>query len=101
LFGGIPGLRRVFHDDLCTDMTTVALIVPVKNGGPRWQMVIASIQEQNLRPQRVIVIDSGSTDGSDDAAREAEFELHTISPECFDHGGTRQIRVVGGLNPCA
>ena len=74
-------------------MMSTALIVPVKNGGPRWQMVIASIQEQSLRPRRVVVIDSGSTDGSDDAAKAAGFELHAIAPECFDHGGTRQMAV--------
>ncbi|WP_428946826.1 glycosyltransferase family 2 protein [Acidithiobacillus ferrooxidans] len=72
-------------------MTSIALIVPVKNGGPRWRMVIASIQEQRLRPQRVVVIDSGSTDGSDDAAKAVGFELHIITPERFDHGGTRQM----------
>ena len=72
---------------------SAALIVPVKNGGPRWQKVVASIQEQRLRPQRVVVIDSGSTDGSDELAKRVGFEVHTIAPERFDHGGTRQMAV--------
>ena len=74
-------------------MTSIALIVPVKNGGPRWRMVIASIQVQRLRPQRVVVVDSGSTDGSDNAAKAAGFELHIITPERFNHGGTRQMAI--------
>ena len=74
-------------------MMSTALIVPVKNGGPRWHRVVASIQEQTLRPQRVVVIDSGSTDGSDAVAKTAGFELYAIAPTCFDHGGTRQMAV--------
>ena len=72
---------------------STALIVPVKNGGPRWHRVVASIQEQTLRPQRVVVIDSGSTDGSDAVAKTAGFELQAIAPTSFDHGGTRQMAV--------
>ena len=74
-------------------MTSVALIVPVKNGGPLWRMVIASILAQHLRSQRILVIDSGSTDGSDEVAKAAGFEVHTIAPEHFDHGGTRRMAV--------
>lgn len=72
---------------------SIALIVPVKNGGARWRSVVASIQAQSLRPQRILVIDSGSTDGSDQVARTAGFEVHAIPPERFDHGGTRQMAV--------
>ncbi|MBU2776983.1 glycosyltransferase family 2 protein [Acidithiobacillus sp. CV18-2] len=68
----------------------MALIVPVKNGGPRWLDAISAIQDQSLCPARILVIDSGSTDGSDTAAREAGFEVVAIAPETFDHGGTRQ-----------
>jgi rhamnosyltransferase len=74
-------------------VTSVALIVPVKNGGLLWRSVVASILAQDPRPQRILVIDSGSTDGSDEAAKAAGFEVHTIAPECFDHGGTRQMAV--------
>lgn len=74
-------------------MTSVALIVPVKNGGSRWRIVITSILAQRLRPQRTLVVDSGSTDGSDEAAKSAGFEVCTIAPAHFDHGGTRQMAV--------
>ncbi|MBU2761840.1 glycosyltransferase family 2 protein [Acidithiobacillus caldus] len=72
---------------------SAALIVPIKNGGPRWKKVISSIQEQSLRPQRLVVIDSGSTDGSDELAKTAGFEVYAIPPGQFDHGGTRQMAV--------
>ena len=90
---GRRGLPRVLYDCENQGLMSTALIVPVKNGGPRWHRVVASIQEQTLRPQRVVVIDSGSTDGSDAVAKTAGFELHAIAPTCFDHGGTRQMAV--------
>ena len=92
-YSATRGLSRVLGDGEYQGMMSIAVIVPVKNGGPRWQMVAASIQEQRLRPQRTIVIDSGSTDGSDEIAKASGFEVHAIAPERFDHGGTRQMAV--------
>jgi len=71
-------------------VTAIALIVPVKNGGPRWRDAISAIRNQSLCLDRILVIDSGSADGSDAAARDAGFEVVAIAPETFDHGGTRQ-----------
>ena len=39
----------------------------------------------------VIVVDSGSTDGTDVAAQDAGFDLLRISKHEFNHGGTRQM----------
>ncbi|WP_308389709.1 glycosyltransferase family A protein [Acidithiobacillus sp. AMEEHan] len=72
---------------------SIALIVPVKNGGQRWRMVIDSILSQNIQPRRILVIDSGSTDGSAEFAKAAGFEVHCIAPDAFNHGGTRQMAV--------
>ncbi len=41
----------------------------------------------------VVVVDSGSVDGSDRVALENGFELERIDPRTFNHGGTRQMAV--------
>ena len=71
-----------------------AVIVPILNGGEVWQRVVHSIQNQQPKPGRVLVIDSGSTDGSDLLALDAGFNLIRIPKAEFDHGGTRQMAVV-------
>ena len=69
----------------------VALIVPVRNGGAVWRRVAASILAQERRPDRVLVIDSESGDGSDEVARSCGFKVRRIPVSEFDHGGTRQM----------
>ena len=67
------------------------LIVPVLNGGEVWRRVVRSIQNQQPTPARVLVVDSGSNDGSDQVAVDAGFDLMRIAKTDFDHGGTRQM----------
>lgn len=68
-----------------------AVIVPVLNGGEIWRLAAAAIQSQQPPPARVLIIDSGSVDGSDQIAIDAGFDLIRISKTDFDHGGTRQM----------
>ena len=67
------------------------IIVPVLNGGGVWRRVVRSIQLQQSAPKCVFVVDSGSTDGSDQVAINAGFNLIRIAHTEFDHGGTRQM----------
>ncbi len=69
----------------------VALIVPVRNGGAAWARCAAGIAAQSRQPDRVLVIDSESTDGSDQVALDHGFGLQRIQARDFDHGGTRQL----------
>ncbi|WP_041650599.1 glycosyltransferase family 2 protein [Acidithiobacillus ferrivorans] len=68
-----------------------AVIIPILNGGKVWVECVKALQQQMPQPDQVLVIDSGSEDGSDDAAVNAGFTLIRISKETFDHGGTRQM----------
>ena len=70
------------------DVTQV--IVPVRNGGARWREAAAALSAGVPDPAKVAVIDSSSTDGSDDVARRAGFRLARIRVEDFNHGRTRQ-----------
>ena len=66
------------------------VIVPVLNGGGRWQEAARAITAAVPDPASVVVIDSGSTDGSDRVAFDSGFELHRIELHTFNHGRTRQ-----------
>ncbi len=74
-------------------MSKARLIVPVLNGGDRWRRAAEAIQAALPDPASAVVIDSGSTDGSDHVATECGFELVRIDPHTFNHGGTRQRAV--------
>jgi rhamnosyltransferase len=69
----------------------IALIVPTYNAGANWRKWIEAVNGQTRRPDRIIVIDSSSTDETASIAREYGLEVHVIPHEEFDHGGTRQL----------
>src|SRR6478752_4547432 len=69
----------------------VALIIPTHNAARHWKALCEGIRKQSAYPDRVIVVDSSSTDGTPAAARDAGFEVVEIEGRDFDHGGTRQL----------
>ena len=69
----------------------IAVIIPTLNGGEVWLDCLKALHQQVQQPDCVMIVDSGSTDGTDMAALEAGFELIRIAREWFDHGGTRQM----------
>lgn len=71
----------------------VALILPTLDAGERWPLVVQSITSQSLKPDFLLIIDSGSRDGTTTLAREHGFDVLSIEPANFDHGGTRQQAV--------
>lgn len=77
------------------------VIVPTYNPGlEAWAKWVQALQTQNCKPMQVVVVDSGSTDGSLDLSLQAGFTvLHTKALD-FNHGGTRQWALEQGfLNP--
>ena len=68
-----------------------AVIVPTLNAGPAWTTWLAALAQQDLRPQRVLVIDSSSDDDTVAQARAAGHEAHVIARSTFNHGATRQL----------
>jgi glycosyltransferase involved in cell wall biosynthesis len=69
---------------------SVSVVIPVKDGARYLDEVLAAVfaQEDGLE---VLVIDSGSRDGSADIARAAGAEVLEIAPDEFGHGRTRNL----------
>jgi rhamnosyltransferase len=71
-----------------TAAVTVAL--PVLDGGPLLGDVLAAVNSQRVdRPVEVLVVDSGSTDGSAGLARSHGARVVEIPSAEFGHGRTR------------
>lgn len=68
-----------------------AVIIPTCNAAPYWRALSEGVLAQHLKPERMIVIDSSSTDGTAEMARRDGFEVVEITPAEFNHGGTRQM----------
>src|SRR6185437_2635592 len=64
-----------------------------RNGGARWREAADALRAAVTDPSLVVVVDSGSTDGSDRVAVASGFEVERIDPRTFNHGRTRQRAV--------
>jgi len=70
----------------------VSIVIPVKDGGTDLARCLAAVRDQALDPVvEVVVIDSGSSDGSIVRATEAGARVIEIAPRDFNHGATRNI----------
>ena len=70
-------------------MSSVSVVIPVKDGGALLERVLGAVRAQG--ELELVVIDSGSRDGSREIARAAGAELIEIPPEEFGHGRTRNL----------
>jgi len=67
----------------------ISVIIPTYNAGEQLRELLRRLQRQSKVPYEVIVIDSSSTDGTADLAKEEGSRVFTILQSEFDHGGTR------------
>src|SRR5580704_7970664 len=86
---GVPG----HHVDFVTP-GSACVIVPVRNGGTRWQEASAALRTAVPDPKMVVVVDSSSTDGSAAVAASHGFRVQQIHPDTFNHGRTRQEAIM-------
>jgi glycosyltransferase involved in cell wall biosynthesis len=78
---------------------SVSVALPVLQGGERFREVLAAVRAQRVEADvEVVVVDSGSTDGSVAAAREHGARVVEIAGSEFSHGGTRNrlMELAGG-----
>jgi glycosyltransferase involved in cell wall biosynthesis len=70
---------------------TVSVVIPVKDGARFLGQVLAALRDEG--PEEVLVIDSGSSDGSERIARDEGVDVIQLRPEEFGHGRTRNLGV--------
>ncbi len=70
-----------------------SVVIPTLNAGPVLERVLDAVTTQTTCwPYEVLVIDSGSTDGTlETVARYPSVKLHEIDKKDFDHGDTRNL----------
>ena len=72
------------------DRSVVTVAIPVLNGARYLAEVLAAVRAQKVeRVIEILVVDSGSTDGSLEIARLSGARVVEIPKEEFSHGGTR------------
>lgn len=70
-------------------MVTASVIVPTKDAGEGFRETLAAIRDQQVHEVEIVVVDSGSTDGTVTIAEELADVVVDILPEEFHHGRTR------------
>jgi glycosyltransferase involved in cell wall biosynthesis len=71
-------------------MSAVTVAIPTLNGGELLQRTLDALSRQTVAHE-LLVCDSGSTDGSLQAAHEHSARILTIAQRDFNHGGTRNL----------
>jgi rhamnosyltransferase len=79
-----------------------SLLIPTLNAGPAWITFLEEVAVQTLKPEKKIIIDSGSSDDTVALAKEAGFEVIQISKNEFRHGASRQqlVNSSEGIDIC-
>src|SRR5207302_6860197 len=73
-------------------MTEVSILILTKNGGQELKSCLQAVYNQTvISPSEVIVVDSGSTDGTLEIVKSFPACLHHIPPETFHHARTRNF----------
>lgn len=67
--------------------------IPTLNGGSLFVALLDALAGQNASIAERVVIDSGSTDGTAEAAQAHGFKVMGLGNNEFDHGGTRQLAI--------
>jgi len=70
----------------------VSVAIPVYNGARYLDEVLGAVRAQRVdRELELLIVDSGSTDGSLDIAERHGARIHRIPKHEFSHGGTRNL----------
>lgn len=72
----------------------ISVVIPVKNGGLDLVRCLDAIARQEVDEEvEVVVVDSGSDDGSVQRAQRFGARVHQIPAEEFTHGGARNLGI--------
>jgi rhamnosyltransferase len=80
---------------ITADPRALSVVIPTWNGGPRFREVLEALSSQELSQGfQLVVIDSGSRDGTAEAARESGARVLSIPQGEFNHGRTRNRAIL-------
>jgi len=70
----------------------ISIIIPVRNGGGPFGRLLEAVAAQDLDAEiELVVVDSGSSDGSVQLARSHNARVQEIAHEQFGHGSARNL----------
>lgn len=70
----------------------ISVVIPVKDGGADLARCLEALAAQRVEADvEIVVVDSGSSDGSVALAQSRGAVVHSIAPAAFNHGGTRNL----------
>ena len=85
-----PGTRLCTHP--APESVTVSVVIPVKNAGTDLEDLIVRLkQQQGFGGVEVVVVNSGSNDGSAETAQALGAAVTRIAPEDFSHSHARNL----------
>lgn len=70
---------------------SIGVVIPTYNGGKLWEEVVLSLNNQCNFINKILVIDSGSTDSTLQISQSSGLNIIKISSKEFNHGGTRNF----------
>ncbi|MBS4095575.1 MAG: glycosyltransferase family 2 protein [Sulfuricella sp.] len=71
----------------------ILLCIPTYNPGKFAPLLLQAIRGQSIQPNQLLVVDSGSSDGTPDFFSAQGVEVRSIPLAEFNHGATRQLCV--------
>jgi rhamnosyltransferase len=78
----------------------VSVVVPTRNGMSTLPALVHALGTQDdAAPRELIVVDSGSTDGTRDYAERIATRVIDVPPAAFDHGTARNLGVESARGP--
>lgn len=79
---------------MSSNVPKISVVVPTKNAGAEWRLVCRHLSLLRERyGLEILVIDSGSSDGTPEIACESGFRVHHLDHSEFGHGRTRNLGV--------
>lgn len=76
------------------DARRISVVIPTWNGGARFRELLVALASQEVEDGlELLVVDSGSTDGTPEAARAAGARVLSIPKASFQHGATRNLGI--------
>lgn len=66
-------------------MPLVSILLRTRNAGPLFEPLLAALAAQSVTDRELVVVDSGSTDGTAESALAAGARVIPLAPEAFTH----------------